>query len=302
MFVNETNHSHFDNLRQRSMKRVNIVVCVSSPLSPFGMSPSAKIHHHPSLYKSSNPALHPPTTISRDDKNNPQPPSTFLFVLVKGLTEDCLVLAFVSIVSGEALAESLTVVADSTSRAVTSLGVSVSEEDIRSGGALLEGAVRATEAKIALATDMLKGIPSSGVGGSISVGGSKGGLGKADSAVVAVRGTHGPLAGHTLVSVEALTLSGLAVAGSLVGALHTWVSIVGSDSSCRPGKALGAGTEGAVVLSPGRIAIGAVVAGALVCGGRRRGNISGVRRGQVRLRILLGYFVSRRINIAANIA
>ena len=190
-------------------------------------------------------------------------------------------MALVSIVSSEALAESLAVVADSTSGAVTSLGVSVSEKDISSRGALLEGAVRSTEAKVALASDVLEGIPRSGVDGgssrSSTVGGGKGGLGEADSTPVAVGGAHGPLASHALIAIVALALSGLAVTGSLVGALDGRVSIVGSDGNGGPGEALRAGTEGAVVLGPGRVTVRAIVAGALVYMGRREVVRGGVR-------------------------
>ena len=104
---------------------------------------------------------------------------------------------------------------------------------------------------------MLEGIPGGGVGGSVSVGSGKGGLGEADSAVVAVGGAHGPLAGHALVSVEALALAGLAVARSLVGALNAGVSIVGLGGNSSPGEAHGAGAEGAVVLGPGGVVVGA---------------------------------------------
>jgi len=190
-------------------------------------------------------------------------------------------LALVSVVSSEALAKSLAVVADSTSGAVTSLGVSVSEEDISSGGALLEGAVRSTEAKVTLTSDVLECIPRGGVDGgssrSSTVGGGKGRLGEADSTPVAVGGAHGPLAGHALISIVALALSRLAVAGSLVGALDGRMSIVGSDGNGSPGEALRAGTEGAVVLGPGRVAVGAIVAGALVYMGRREVVRGGVR-------------------------
>jgi len=46
------------------------------------------------------------------------------------LAQNGLILALISVVSGEALAKALRVIADSTSTAVPSLGVSVSEEDI----------------------------------------------------------------------------------------------------------------------------------------------------------------------------
>ena len=179
------------------------------------------------------------------------------------LSEDGLVLAPISIVSSEALAKTLTVVADSASTAVTSLGVSVSEKDIGSTGALLEGAVGSTESKIANATHVLVIVPGSVVGGS-GIGG-KLGLGGAKSTSIAVSGADGALAGHALVVIEALALSSFPVADSLVGALHLGVSLIGSGGGGDPGSSLGAGALGAIVLSPGGGAVGAGVASTLVC-------------------------------------
>tara|TARA_B110000305_G_scaffold201781_1_gene229746 strand:+ start:410 stop:739 length:330 start_codon:yes stop_codon:yes gene_type:complete len=109
---------------------------------------------------------------------------------------------------------------------------------------------------------VLLGVPDAGVGG----GGidSKLLLCGADSASVAVSGAHGPLAGHALVVIEALALSGLAVADSLVGALYIGVSLVGSSGRGDPGLALRAGPLGAIVLGPCHGTVGAGVARALV--------------------------------------
>jgi hypothetical protein len=75
------------------------------------------------------------------------------------LTEDGLVLALVSVVSGEAPAKALRVVADATAGAIPALGVAIAKENIRSRGALLKGAVGATEAQVALAANVLLGVP-----------------------------------------------------------------------------------------------------------------------------------------------
>ena len=111
---------------------------------------------------------------------------------------------------------------------------------------------------------MLLGIPRGGVG----LGGVGGELllGGAETAAVAVGGADGALAGHALVVVEALALSGLPVAGSLVGALGVGVGLVGGRGGGDPGLPLGAGALGAVVLGPGGLAVGAGVASTLVCG------------------------------------
>jgi len=109
---------------------------------------------------------------------------------------------------------------------------------------------------------VLLGVPDAGVGG----GGvdSKLLLCGADSASVAVSGAHGPLAGHALVVIEALALSGLAVADSLVGALYIGVSLVGSSGRGDPGLALRACPLGAIVLGPCHGTVGAGVTRALV--------------------------------------
>merc|ERR1712046_329112 len=75
------------------------------------------------------------------------------------LSEDGLVLALGTEVASEALAQTSGVVADTTAGAVTALLVTVAEEDIRAGRALLEGAVRATEAHVTDAANVLHSIP-----------------------------------------------------------------------------------------------------------------------------------------------
>merc|ERR1712159_467241 len=82
----------------------------------------------------------------------------------RALPEDGLVLALGAEVAGEALAEAGGVVADTTARAVTSLLVTVTQEHIGAGGALLEGAVRSAVAHVAHASHMLHGVPRAGVG------------------------------------------------------------------------------------------------------------------------------------------
>ena len=66
------------------------------------------------------------------------------------LTKDGLVLALGAEVAREALAEARGVVTDAASGAVAALLVTVSQEDVGAGRALLEGAVRSAVPKIAL--------------------------------------------------------------------------------------------------------------------------------------------------------
>merc|ERR1719174_1632457 len=179
------------------------------------------------------------------------------------LGEDGLRLALGAEVTLEALAEAGGVVAKATSRAVAAEVVALAEEDIGAGGALLEGAVRATSAKVADAADFLEGIPRLGVG----LGGFVGELLLDDAAatVVAVGRAHGALAGLAVVAIEALALAGLAVARALHGALNLGVGTVVGGGVVYPSSGLRAGADGAVVLGPGRVVVlRALVACALV--------------------------------------
>jgi len=75
------------------------------------------------------------------------------------LTKDGLVLALVSEVAGEALAKTSRVVADTATRAVASLLVTITKKYIWTGWALLKGAVRSTESKIAYTAHVFHCIP-----------------------------------------------------------------------------------------------------------------------------------------------
>ena len=163
----------------------------------------------------------------------------------------------------EALAETGGVIAETTAGAIAAEVVALAKEDVRAGGALLEGAVRATGTKVADAADVLEGIPGLGVG----LGGLVGELLLLDAAAtaVAVGGAHGTLASLAVVAVEALALAGLAVAHALHGALDLGVGAVVSGGVVDPGGGLGAGAHGAIVLGPRGVGVlRAGVAGALV--------------------------------------
>ena len=140
----------------------------------------------------------------------------------------------------------------------------MSKKDVRAGRALLKGAVRAAETEVALAANVLVGVPGS-VGGA-AVGDSEGRLSVANTTSIAVGGADGTLAGHALVPIEALAFSRFSVADSLVGALGLWVSIVGSGCYSNPSLALWTSSEGTIMLGPGRLAVRAIIARALICG------------------------------------
>merc|ERR1719359_1492286 len=169
------------------------------------------------------------------------------------LREDCLGLALGAEVALEALAEARGVVADATAGAVAAKVVALAEEDVRAGGALLEGAVRAAGAEVADAADVLVGVPRGGVG----LGGLVRELLLLDAAatVVAVARAQGALSRLAVVAVEALALAGLAVAGALVGALGGDVRDAVGGGGVGPRGGLGARALGAVVLRPGGVRV-----------------------------------------------
>merc|ERR1711865_1046618 len=179
------------------------------------------------------------------------------------LGENGLGLAAGAEVALEALAEARGVIAEATARAVTAEVVAFAEEDVVAGGAFFEGAVRATGAEVANATDVLEGIPGLGVG----LGGLVGKLFLLDAAAtaVAVGGAYGTLAGLAVVAIEALAFTGLAVAHALHGAFDLGVGAIVSGGVVNPGGGLGAGTDGAIVSGPGGVSVlGTGVASALV--------------------------------------
>lgn len=162
----------------------------------------------------------------------------------------------------EALADTLLVVAKATAGAVTSLGGTVTVENVLAGGTLLLGAVRSAIAQIALASDVLGGIPRSLVGGTGRLGQSL--LRHADASVGAFVGTEGTLAGHAVVPLEALALATFTIANALVGALRARVGIVGTDDISGPGVATGACAKAAIVADVGGFSEAVTMALALV--------------------------------------
>merc|ERR1712028_260053 len=179
------------------------------------------------------------------------------------LGENGLGLAAGAEVALEALAEAGGVVAETTAGAITAEVVALAEENVIAGGAFFEGAVRATGAEVANATDVLEGIPGLGVG----LGGLVGKLFLLDAAAtaVAVGGAYGTLAGLAVVAIEALAFAGLAVAHALHGAFNLGVGSVISGGVVNPGGRFGAGTDGAIMGAPGRVSIlGTGVASAFI--------------------------------------
>ena len=192
-----------------------------------------------------------PTLKSRQHPIPPHCPSHTL----TNLTKDGLALTPSSVVSLEALAHTITVVADATAGAVASLNISVSAKDISARGALLKGAVRSTEAEVAMAAHGLVVVPGADDRGAVSLsdgggdggavgGASRGGKGRlrrADAAAGAVIRANSTLTSDTLVTVEANALAGFGVAGALIGALSRGVGLIGSCGNRNPRLASGAG-------------------------------------------------------------
>jgi len=181
------------------------------------------------------------------------------------------VLALCAEVASKALAQPAGVVTDATAGAITSPLVAIAKEHVWARWAFFEGAIRATVAKVAHTANMLHGVPR----GSVSLSGLAGKLllCVADATAGAVIRADGTLARNAVVVLEALALAGLAVTDALVGALNLRVSFVGSGGHSNPRSTLGARAEGAVVLGPRWIAVGAGVANALVVA--RAGTVAG---------------------------
>lgn len=140
--------------------------------------------------------------------------------------------------SCEAVANSSSVVANSTSRAVSASLISISLKRILARRALLKVARRSAVSSIAQASHVLHGIPrcrvhSSRLGRQVL-------LGPASTTVIAVIRASGTLAGNSLISSKALAFSSGTIAGSLIRALHPGVKIVSIDNRSNPSIVLGA--------------------------------------------------------------
>jgi hypothetical protein len=98
-------------------------------------------------------------------------------------------------------------------------------------------------------------------------GGGKVLLGPALSVVITVVNAKSTLARNTVVASEAAASTGLAVARTLVGALHKRVKIVGLDDSANPGVVLGAGALGAIGAGPLICTVDALVADTVLVDG-----------------------------------
>ena len=163
----------------------------------------------------------------------------------------------------EALAEARRVVTDTTARAIPAEVVALAEEHISTRWALFERTVRTTGAKVAHAANVLVCVPGVRVGLGCLVGELF--LLDAAAAVVAVGRADGTLAGLAVIVVETFALASLAVASTLHRAFHHGMRAVVRCGVVNPGLGLGAGADGAVMLSPGRVAVlRASVARALV--------------------------------------
>merc|ERR1719409_894025 len=141
------------------------------------------------------------------------------------LRKDGLGLAHFSEVAREAFADSGGVVADATARAVAALGVPVAAERVCARGALLEGAVRTAEARVAFAAVVVVRIPGIVVLGtyvrhSVRVGGRGTEL-LADKAVVSIVG---------VVVSELLEALARTMAGAVVRARTAAATLDADDS------------------------------------------------------------------------
>jgi len=123
-------------------------------------------------------------------------------------------LAFVAEVASEALAQAGGVVADAATRAVAAFLVAVAEEDVWAGGALLQRAIGAAEAKVAHAADRLHRVPR-GVVSLVRLHRELL-LSVADTPAAAVVRAYCALACDTFIVLKTSTLSSFSVAEAFV--------------------------------------------------------------------------------------
>jgi len=159
-----------------------------------------------------------------------------------------LILALGSIESREARADTLSVVTQTTTRAVSASLITVTIKGIITGGTLLHVTSGASVASITEATNVLHGIPGLGVGAASL--GSQVLLGPTSAAIITVIGAQSSLASNTVIAREAGAGTGGSIAGALVRALSPGVQIVGIDDITNPGEVLGASSQGAIRSSP----------------------------------------------------
>jgi len=162
-------------------------------------------------------------------------------------------LALGSIETRETRADSLSIITQTTARAVSASLVTIAVQRISAGGALLHIAGRTSVASIAEATNVLHGIPGSSV--SAASFGSQVLLRPAGTTVIAVIRAQGTLASNTIVAREATAGACGAITGTLVRALGPRVQVIGINHFTNPSEVFRAGTQGAIRTSPLRLAI-----------------------------------------------
>lgn len=162
----------------------------------------------------------------------------------------------------EARAGSSTVIADTTSGAVTTSLITVSVKRIRPRWAFLQVAGRTTVAGITQTANVFHVVPRGGVG-TPRLGG-KVLLRPAGALIVTVVGADGTLTSNTIVPWVADTLTRLAITVTLVGALHPRMQVVLVDNFTNPSKVLRTSALGAIRTSPFSFAVKAQITVAVI--------------------------------------
>ncbi len=150
--------------------------------------------------------------------------------------------------SREANTRARAVVANASSRAISSRFVAVSVKRIGARGTLLQVAGGASIACVTETADMLHSVPRQCVY-SVCFS-SQVLLGPAGASVVAAVGTQSSLTSYAFVAGEARTCSSFSVTNALVGAFGPWVQIVGIHDFAYPSIVVGTGALRAVGANP----------------------------------------------------
>lgn len=150
--------------------------------------------------------------------------------------------------ASEALANARAIVADSTTRAITTGFVTVPREGVRSGGTLLLVAGGTTVASITETTDMLHGVPRLIIHTSSLA--SKMLLRPASSLIITVIRANGTLTSSSFVASKALTLSRTTITSPFVGTFSPRMHVVRVDGRTNPSKIIRTSARRAIRTSP----------------------------------------------------
>jgi len=162
----------------------------------------------------------------------------------------------------ETAADTSRIVANTPAGAISATLVTITIERIGTGRALLQVARRSAVSQITQATNMLHGVPRSGVHSAYL--GSQVLFRPASPAVITVVGAKGSLTSNTFITGETVARTRFTITKTLVGALNRRMEIILVDNGTNPSIILGASTLRTIGTSPLRSTIKTNITQAIV--------------------------------------